>query len=81
MTSIEVRCARALSTCSFLPGCFDKRWVKQLPKWQNREMTEKGRALLLKLVQKYRRQIPNHLYLYTNLKGQMGQCKNYAKNV
>jgi len=60
MTATEIKVANALLQCTFLPGSFDKRFVKQLPNWQDREMTEKGRAMMLKLFQKYRRQIRNY---------------------
>jgi hypothetical protein len=67
MTSTERKIATALMFCTFLPGCFDKRFVKQLPKWNDRDMTEKGRAKMIELLHKYRRQIPN----YTTLKNEL----------
>lgn len=62
MTNLERDIAIALGNCSFLPGTFDKRFVKNLPNWYEREMTVKGRAMLIKLMDKYRRQIPEAKY-------------------
>jgi hypothetical protein len=59
MTEPEKSIAWALRNCSFLPGSFDKRFVNQLDKWIDRDMTVKGRAKMMELLQKYRRQIPN----------------------
>lgn len=71
MTNNELQIANALSKCSFLPGTFDKRFVKQLPNWQEKELTVKGRAMLIKLMVKYRRQIPNYETLKANVIGQL----------
>lgn len=60
MTLTERHIAEALSNVTFLPGSFDKRFVKQLPNWLEREMTEKGRARMIAIFHKYRRQIPNY---------------------
>ena len=60
MTSHEKKIAWALSRCTFLPGSFDKLFVKQLDNWKDREMTEKGRAKMIELLHKYKRQIPNY---------------------
>lgn len=60
MTNIEKKIAARLNNCSFLPGSFDKRFVKQLSNWDDREMTERGRATMLMLFTKYRRQIPDY---------------------
>lgn len=68
MTTAEKKFADALSNCSFLPGSADKRFVKQLPNWHDRGMTVKGRAHMLKLAVKYRRQIPNLSELFGQLK-------------
>ena len=59
LTNIERDIALALRNCFFLPGSFDKRFVNQLDKWTDRDMTVKGRAKMMELLQKYRRQIPN----------------------
>jgi hypothetical protein len=67
MTTIERKIASALISCSFLPGSFDKRFIRQLPNWENREMTEKGREKMIELLHKYRRQIPNHVALKNEL--------------
>jgi len=68
MTVIERQIAVALQACSFLPGTFDKRFVQNLPNWYDREMTVKGRAMLVKLLVKYRRQIPNYVDLHAKAK-------------
>lgn len=57
MTDLEIKAAAALINCNFLPGTYDKKFVHQLGNWYDRKMTEKGREMMIKLVQKYRRQI------------------------
>ena len=70
MTSIELQIASALNACSFLPGSFDKKFVHQLENWKDREMTVKGRAKMIELLRKYRRQIPDHGRLVVKLTGE-----------
>lgn len=70
MTAIEIKIANALKFCTFLPGSFDKRFVKQLPNWIDREMTENGSAYMIKLFHKYHRQIPNYTELSNELTNQ-----------
>lgn len=60
MTSLEAKIANALLRCSFQAGSADKRFVKQLPNWAKRTMTEKGKAFMITLLHKYRRQIKNY---------------------
>lgn len=60
MTDIEIKAAIALQNCTFLPGSFDKKFVHQLGNWYSRPMTQKGRAMMVKMLMKYRRQIPNY---------------------
>lgn len=60
MTNAEKIISVALSKCRFLPGSFDKRFVNQLPNWQEREMTKSGRTTLYRLYEKYRKQIPDY---------------------
>jgi hypothetical protein len=57
MTEIEKKVANRLMRCTFLPGSFHKRFVKQLKNWADRDMTEKGRALMIDLFHRYRNQI------------------------
>jgi hypothetical protein len=61
MTDIEYRAIGELAGCSFLPATFDKRIARQWYEMSQRDMlkpmTEKGRAMLWRLVWKYRRQI------------------------
>lgn len=63
MTPIEQRAIKVLYRCTFLPGSFDKKivatWYGWLETQPGREMSEKGKRLLWKLVYKYRRQIPD----------------------
>jgi hypothetical protein len=56
MTAIEKAIAGRLRACTFLPGSFDKRFVKQLENWEGRDMTTAGKALLFSLANKYRKQ-------------------------
>ncbi len=60
MTDPELRIAEALLRCSFLPGSRDKKFVQQLPNWHDRAMTTKGKAYMMALLQKYRKQIPDY---------------------
>lgn len=67
MTAIELKICNRLQFCRFLPATFDKRFVKQLPNWREREMTEKGRSMMIKLFHKYRRQISDYNSLCAEL--------------
>lgn len=67
MTQAEKHVAYALNRCRFLPGSFDKKFVHQLDNWNDREMTVKGRDCMLKMLDKYRGQIPNYLELRKSL--------------
>ncbi len=60
MTTAEWTAACRLSECSFLPGSFDKRFVRQLRSKKDKEMTDKGRKFMLTLLTKYKRQLPHH---------------------
>jgi len=60
MTALEKKIANALSGVSFLAAGFDKRFTRQLPNWENRDMTENGRAKMIAIFHKYRRQIKNY---------------------
>lgn len=62
MTNHEVRMARALGVCRFSPGSVDKRIARDLHRQareQPPEITAKQARLLLKKVERYRRQIPD----------------------
>lgn len=54
--------ALALMRCTFLPGCWDKRFVHGMGEKARRAeepaYTPKQKASLLRLVHKYRRQLP-----------------------
>jgi len=67
MTDLENKIAARLQQCSFLPGSYDKQLSFQLRNWKDKEMTQKGRDMMLHLFHKYRRQIPDFL----NLKAQL----------
>jgi hypothetical protein len=63
MTAIELKIAKALQMVSFLPGSFDKKFVNKLPDRYHREMSPKGRSLMIEILHKYRGQIP----IYTSI--------------
>lgn len=63
MTNNEYKAAIALQRVTFLPASFDKRFAHQLTGWKDRDMTQKGRDTMLRLLWKYRRQIPKYLEL------------------
>ena len=55
-------CVSALARCTFLPGGWDKRFVRNIPADLN-SMTEKQRWWLVSLTHRYRRQIPDKLLI------------------
>lgn len=55
LAPIEVKMLRALAACTFLPGSFDKRFVRDIQ--GQTALTEKQRALLHKTFYRYRRQM------------------------
>ena len=57
MTTIEKMMSDRLQKCSFLPGSWEKKFVNQLSKWEDRQMTSKGRASLIRCFAKYHNQI------------------------
>ncbi len=57
MTTKEKMIADALLKCTFLPGSFDKKFVRGFPNRQDKPMTQEGRAMMLGLFVKYRKQI------------------------
>lgn len=67
MTQTERKVAYALNRCRFLPGSFEKKFVHQLDNWEDKEMTTKGRDCMLKMLDKFRNQIPNYLELRKEL--------------
>jgi hypothetical protein len=71
MTVLEYRIATALQQCRFLPGSFDKRFVNQLTNWTKRDLTVKGRAKLIEMLHKYRRQIPEYSTFVSELNGKV----------
>lgn len=63
MTADEINIAKALDSCTYLPGSFEKRFARDMaayaefnPKY---ELTEKQRDWLYKQLKRYRKQIPN----------------------
>lgn len=59
MTPIQIKALSLLSGCTFLPGSFDKRFVRDLsslPDKEAKELTDKQKRYLWKLVYKYRKQ-------------------------
>lgn len=69
MTQGEKYAAEALSNCSFLPGSFDKKFVRQITNWHDRDMTDNGRETLKRLLMKYRRQIPEYMSIIVRING------------
>lgn len=67
MTLEEKILANELMKCSFLPGSFDKKFVKQLPNWYSKPMTQKGKKTLVDLFHKYKRQISDYKSLCDSL--------------
>lgn len=55
LSPLELRMRDALARCTFLPGSFDKRFVRTIA--GATALTEKQRALFHKLFYRYRRQI------------------------
>lgn len=59
MTTDEMQAVMALVRCTFLPGSWDKRFVRALGQHaRDTPLSDKQREWLWKLVWKYRRQIP-----------------------
>lgn len=62
MTEHEIKIAKNLGNVSVLPGGFDKRFIRQVSSIANnnpeQELSEKQKEWMLRLVYKYRRQIP-----------------------
>lgn len=48
----------ALCRCSLLPGSWDKRFISSMAQTPPDKTTEKQRATIIRLVHRYRRQIP-----------------------
>jgi hypothetical protein len=59
MTPAERTCADALARCTFLPGEYNKRFARNIAALpDDKELSDKQRANLFRLVHRYRRQIP-----------------------
>jgi hypothetical protein len=59
--------AKALNRCTYVPGCWDKRFARAMaaiadvdPEWA---FTERQRASLLRLAHKYRRQVATEVVM------------------
>lgn len=67
MTSTEItisdKLRAILDKCDLRDGSF----VKQLPNWYGREMTDAGRKKMLRLLQKYSSFIPDYQQLYNQV--------------
>jgi hypothetical protein len=63
MTEQEITIAKNLGNVSVLPGGFDKRFIRQISSLAEnnpeKELSEKQKEWMFRLVYKYRRQIPN----------------------
>ena len=59
MTEDQLIAIKALNTCTFLPGCFDKRFARTLVAFSvDHVLTEKQDKTLFMELHRYRRQIP-----------------------
>jgi hypothetical protein len=58
MTRIEQIISDALIKCRLQVGSFDKRFIKDMQYWKDRDLSDKQKEVLTKLLIKYRRQIP-----------------------
>lgn len=66
MTSSERNIADRLASVTIpWDSTRDKVFIKQLPNWYERNMTEAGRSYMLRLLQKYSTQIPDHSELHS----------------
>jgi hypothetical protein len=65
VTPPEIKIATALGNCSFAPGSWDKRFCRSMAAMAKNAldipMTERQRVHLLRLVHKYRRQMPTKI--------------------
>ena len=63
MTADEAQLAYALARCKMVPGSYNKRFSRDLAGMahQGKDLTDPQRRNLLKLVIRYRRQIPADL--------------------
>lgn len=62
MTATEKKIHSSLLQCS--PNHFkDEAFIQQLTKWTDRPLTQKGHDHMLRLMNKYRKQIPDWLEL------------------
>lgn len=61
MTETDYRTIQALSKCSFYPGSWTKRFVRDLASYpRDKELSEKQQAALGKVAWHYRKQLAGH---------------------
>lgn len=67
MTANEVKIAVWLGCCSFLPGCWDKRYARDMARLAKdnpaKELSRLQSETLIRLAHKYRRQMPTRALL------------------
>lgn len=65
MTQAERNIAAALVGCSFLPGCWDKRFAKAMAHYATHQpdepLSDRQGAHMLRLAHRYRRQMPTRV--------------------
>ena len=62
MTPDEIAIVEALAGCRFLPGCSQKRFVRQMAgRDRSRSLTDRQRAYLWAIAWSWRRQLPRNL--------------------
>lgn len=77
MTDLEKKVLNRLANATFLPGSFDKRFIRNMAAtWTERDLTVKGRDYLLKMLHRYKRQIPDYKQLISEITPQT--WKNHA---
>ena len=59
MTDEQRKMVDELAGCTFIPGSYHKRFVRDMITRLDKDLTEKQAAFLVKLRVKYRRQITN----------------------
>jgi hypothetical protein len=82
MTDREKYAAETLNKATFLPGCFDKRFARDIASIAkgNGEITDRQRATMWNLVYRYRRQISDKM-LVDEAQKEIDKLKQEEQNV
>jgi len=70
-----------LTSCTFKPGCWDKKFVRDLAervRGGHVDFSERQRETLLRLVHKYRRQIPTEILIIAQDEAERAAAKRSA---